>query len=84
MAISVKNPKAEELARALAAETGETLTEAIVRALEERLERYRGRRTAPNLAERLMEISRRCRSLPDVDTRSAEQILGYDEIGTFR
>jgi antitoxin VapB len=84
MAISLKNPKTEELARALAAETGETITEAIFRAVQERLERVRGRRTAPNLAEQLLEISRRCQSLPDIDTRSAEEILGYDESGAFR
>jgi len=35
-------------------------------------------------AERLMEISRRCSALPDLDTRSANEILGYDEIGAFR
>ncbi len=38
----------------------------------------------PALEEILMEISRRCSSLPDLDTRSAEEILGYDEKGAFR
>ncbi len=31
-----------------------------------------------------MAISRRCSSLPDLDTRDAEEILGYDEKGAFR
>jgi len=52
--------------------------------LEERLERLKGRRSAPDLVETLMAISRRCSSLPDLDRRGAEEILGYDEIGAFR
>jgi len=33
MALSIKNPKAENLARKLAAESGETITQAITHAL---------------------------------------------------
>jgi len=82
--ISLKNDKAEKLARQVAFETGESLTDAVIHALEERLERLKGRRTAPDLAATLMAISRRCSSLPDLDTRSGDEILGYDETGAFR
>ena len=64
--------------------TGESLTDAVIHSLEERLERLKGRRSAPDLAETLMAISRRSSALPDLDTRTAEEILGYDEKGTFR
>ncbi|HVF60751.1 MAG TPA: type II toxin-antitoxin system VapB family antitoxin [Thermoanaerobaculia bacterium] len=84
MALSIKNETAERLARQVAAETGEGLTEAITHALEERLERLKGRRSAPDLVETLLAISRRCSALPDLDRRGAEEILGYDEIGAFR
>lgn len=84
MGISIKNDKAEKLARQMVAETGESLTTAIIHSLEERLERLKGRRSAPDLSETLMAIGRRCSSLPDLDTRSADEILGYDERGTFR
>ena len=84
MALSIKNETAERLARQVAAEAGEGLTEAITHALEERLERLKGRRSAPDLVETLMAISRRCSSLPDLDRRGTEEILGYDEIGAFR
>lgn len=84
MGISIKNDRAERLARQVAEETGEGLTEAIIHSLEERLERLKGRRSAPGLAETLMAIGRRCSSLPDLDTRSADEILGYDEKGAFR
>jgi antitoxin VapB len=84
MGISIKNDRAEGLARQVSAETGESLTEAIIHSLEERLERLKGRRSAPDLAETLMAISRRSSALPDLDTRDVEEILGYDEKGAFR
>lgn len=84
MAISLKNDRAEQLARQVAAETGENLTEAVIRSLEERLERLKGRRTAPDLVETLRAIGRRCSALPDLDLREPDEILGYDEQGVFR
>ena len=39
MPLSIKDPDADGLARALAQRTGETLTEAVINALRERLER---------------------------------------------
>ena len=81
MALSIRNPKAEKLARELAAESGENITQAITRALEERLQRLRGRSTAIDMAEEIMNISRRCRELPDQDRRSPDDILGYGPTG---
>jgi hypothetical protein len=39
MSLNIKNPEAHTLAARLAKKTGETLTEAVVRSLRERLER---------------------------------------------
>ena len=39
--------------------------------------------SAPELVESLMAISQRCSGLPDLDTREADEILGYDEEGGF-
>jgi antitoxin VapB len=81
MALSIRNPKAEKLARQVAAESGEKLTEAIIHALEERLERLKGRRTITDVAEEIMKISLRCRALPENDQRDQDEILGYDQNG---
>ena len=81
VALSIRNSRAEKLVREVAAETGESLTEAIIHALEERLERLKGRRMTTNLAEEIMRTSRRCRALPEIDPRSADEILGYEERG---
>ena len=81
MALSIRNAKTEKLARELAAESGETITQAINQALEERLERLRGRSTAPDLVEEILKISKRCSAIPDRDQRSADEILGYNSLG---
>lgn len=81
MALSIRNPKAETLARELAAKSGETITQAITHALEERLERLRGRATAIDLVEEMLKISKRCSAIPDQDQRPADEILDYDSIG---
>ena len=84
MALSIQNSKAEKLAREVAAQSGETITQAIIRALEERLERMRGRRTVSDTAAEILKISKRCSQLPDRDVRMPEEILGYDEMGVPR
>lgn len=84
MALSIKDPEADRLARELAARTGETLTEAVVVALRERLARHAGRTRPVPLHEDLAAIRRRCAALPVIDSRSAEEILGYDERGLPR
>ncbi len=68
MALSLKDKETDRLARELAALTGETLTDAIRKAL----------------AERLMELGRECAALPDFDPRTPDEIVGYDETGMWR
>jgi antitoxin VapB len=84
MPLSIKHPEADRLARELADETGESLTDAVIGALRERLERQRGRRTRRRLAEDVARIQARYQKLPLQDARSAEDILGYDEHGLPR
>ena len=81
MALSIKHPEADQLARELARETGETLTEAVLLALRERLERERGRRANRGLHEEVARMQERIARLPRHDARSDEEILGYDEHG---
>ena len=80
MAVLIKDGYVDSLIREMAARTGETLTEAVKIAAEERLARM------PALADRIdrSEVDRvlaRIRSYPVTDTRNADDILGYDENG---
>jgi antitoxin VapB len=82
MALSIKMPEADRLARRLAETTGETITVAVLLAIRERLEREeRRRQNKAALLEEIRAISHHCASLPVLDTRSEDEILGYDENG---
>jgi antitoxin VapB len=84
MALSIKHPEADRLARELAAKTGESLTDAIITALRERLRREQGRTRGPRLREEIRAIRKRCAALPVKDHRSPDEILGYDDTGMPR
>jgi antitoxin VapB len=81
MALSIKSIEAENLAREIAARTGESLTRAIQKSLEERLERLNRERRNQALAMQLDDILRRVDEMPDLDTRTPEEMIGYDEDG---
>lgn len=85
MALSLKDKETDRLARAVSALTGETLTDAIRHALAERLERENLRRGQPtDLAGQIHDIATACARLPDVDPRSPDDIVGYDDNGMWR
>jgi antitoxin VapB len=84
MALSIKHPEADRLARELAEVTGESITEAVLTALRERLIRETGRRHDHGLREEIARIQERVAKLPILDDRSAEEIIGYDEHGLPR
>jgi antitoxin VapB len=84
MALNIRNPEAERLAVELASETGETKTEAVTKALRDRLTRVRRERSNRRLALELDEIARHCAALPVLDDRSPDEILGYDDVGLAR
>ncbi len=85
MALSLKDPETDALARAVAALTGESLTEAVRTALAERLARERLRRgETTQLADQLDQLGRECAALPDLDPRSPDEIVGYDDTGLWR
>lgn len=81
MALSIKNPETERLARELAQTTGENLTQAVTKAIRDRLVRERGRAEDVTLEQDLREIQERFRQLPVLDDRTPDEIIGYDEYG---
>jgi antitoxin VapB len=82
MALSIKAPEADRLARQLAAVTGETITDAVIVAMRERLAREeRKGESEQQLISELMAIARHCASLPVIDNRTEDEIMGWDENG---
>ena len=79
MSLIITDPKAEQLAQELAQKIGATIPDAVIRALEAQLVSLK----TPNTITRdaILEIAARCKSLPDLDSRSADEILGYGKNG---
>lgn len=81
MALNIKNEETHRLVVALAQETGESLTEAVTVAVRERLESLRRKHRRREVAQAVREIQAFVERIPDRDTRSAEDIIGYDDRG---
>lgn len=81
MPLNIKDPNAERIVRELAAVTGEGVTTAVRKAAKERLQRVQRDKSGRRLAAEMLAIGDRCSALPDLDARSAEEILGYVEHG---
>jgi antitoxin VapB len=81
MALNIKNGTAEQLAKELAALTGESLTQAVISALRDRLSAVRRRGARPDLRAEIAGLQAFLRKQPDRDRRGADEILGYDEHG---
>jgi len=77
VALSIKSERADQLARDLASLTGESITDAVVAALEARLAVERRRRRRVDLSDIVERFAR----LPVLDRRDPDDILGYDEHG---
>jgi antitoxin VapB len=84
MALSIKDPETERMAKNLARLTGETITAATKRAIEERLRRLGDQSSKAALLEDMAAIRRRWSEMPIVDDRTPDEIIGYDELGLPR
>ena len=81
MSLNIKNEQTHRLAQELAQLTGESMTEAVDKAVRERLDRLRDAEKA-GLAERLLKIGGECAPLWKEPYRSADHgDLLYDEKG---
>jgi antitoxin VapB len=73
----IKNPVAHRLAERLSRRMGTTLSDAVIHALEEQIQK----RPQPINRERIDNLCARINELPVLDPRSPDEILGYDEFG---
>lgn len=81
MALSIKDPEAVRLARAVTQYTGETMTQAVITALRERLAREERKAQAiDTLVDEVMQIGQHFAALPVLDQHNLADML-YDENG---
>ena len=79
MSLNIKDPEAHRLARAIARETGETMTRAVTQALRERHERLQKNKGRASVQE-IMAIGQACAALLNEKPVDHGELL-YDEFG---
>jgi antitoxin VapB len=92
VALNIKSRETERVVRELAKRTGLSITEAVHQAVEEKLRAmnvdYEKQLSALTPAQReklrrIEEIYKQAAALPILDTRTDDEILGYNDKGTF-
>ena len=81
MPLNIKDDDTHALAKRLAGVTGESLTKAVKRAIQDRLAQVERSRNGNRIADELDHIAQHCAKLPRRDRRSTDEIIGYDELG---
>jgi len=81
MSLNLKNPRAHELAAELAKITGESLTDAVITSLEQRLSREKQKASGQTTAERILAFCDRLAALSPTTLKSEDHALMYDENG---
>jgi len=80
MSLNIKNEETHRRAQELARLTGESMTGAVDRAIQERLERLRHPKSTDEKIARMRKIAKEIAALPVLDKRSPEDML-YDKFG---
>jgi antitoxin VapB len=86
MALNIKNPETERLARELARRRKQGITEVLTDVLRKEVERERrkpSRQDYDAFKRGIDEIVAHFNSLPVLDDRTDDEILGYNEQGLF-
>lgn len=81
MALNIKSPETERVVRDLAKRTGLSITKAVHQAALDKLQAIDADKEARKAAMRA--IIERSRALPNLDPRTDDEILGYNDKGTF-
>jgi antitoxin VapB len=76
----IKNPIAHRLAEQISKRTGGTLSDAVISALEDKVQQT-GR---PIDRMKVEALCAKIQSLPVLDPRTPDEILGYDDLGIPR
>jgi antitoxin VapB len=83
--LNIKDPEAHAMAKELARRTGKSLTWVVKDALRERLRREPApEREQKRIQELLKRVAAEISEMPVLDSRTPDEIIGYDEHGVPR
>jgi antitoxin VapB len=81
MTLTIDDTEAEQAIRELAERTGESINVAVLTAAKDRLNHLRGPEEVAEIRRNMERYRLHWASLPILDHRSADEIVGYDENG---
>lgn len=81
MTMKISDPETKELAKLVSDLTGETEIQVVKVSLCDRLNQIKRQKFSDTRIQEIKEIAKHCRSLPVLDNRNDEEILGYDDKG---
>lgn len=81
MQLNIKDADTHALAKKLAGLTGESMTKAVKRAIQEKLAQVEKMQGGTPLADELDRIALFCARLPRRNEQSADELIGYNEGG---
>ena len=83
--LTIDDPETERIVRELAARRGQSIDAVVRNAVLAQTPATEPTQASPDEQSRrhaiLLEIARRMDALPDLDTRTADEVIGYDESG---
>lgn len=80
---NIKDPDVYRMVREIADQTGQSLTDVVRHAVKREHDRVKRSKPDPIRIEQINQIVERYSKLPVVDDRTDDEILGYNEHGTF-
>lgn len=82
MSLHIQDAEAERLAETLAQITGQSIPDAVIKALRDQIAREEARQAqVETMVSEAMAIGRHCADLPVLDQRNDDELLGYGEDG---
>lgn len=81
--LNIKDPDVYRMVREIADQTGQSLTDVVRHAVKREHDRVKRSKPDPIRIEQINQIVERYSKLPVVDDRTDDEILGYNEHGTF-
>ena len=83
MALNIKNRETDQVVRELARRTDLSITEAVHQAVVEKLRRMDEDEDRERRRQAISKLIERATALPVYDSRPIDEILGYNDRGTF-
>ncbi len=83
MIVNIEDPKLDQELQSLSSDLGQSVNEIVIVAVQEKLNRIRSAKAKKIDWNAVRKIQAEVATMPILDTRTADEIIGYPEFGHF-